>query len=515
MAEDKTFIFTTFGSDGAATAALLLQAFPAAKMVLTSANRLPDSLRDIEGKGGRVIICGVGAGENLSVLLQSLAEMPKRLTVEWLCGRGYLDACKPELAEHCECVFLPAASNAECALMHYKIERSRSTGFILELAEDFSSKRADIPELRQWWHDYIKACAGQYFKYGDSRAYLDCIRKLSGKQAISELDRNLVDAWRKGGERAQPIGNSPAMQNLRGLIGRIGPVEAPVLILGPSGAGKEVAARLLHETSKRAGAPFVAINCAILSASADMASDRLFGHVAGAFTGASKDGIGAFEAAEGGTLFLDEVAELPLEAQTKLLRALEEREITPLGTVKARAVNVRVLAATNRSLPRMVREGAFRLDLYHRLNVLRLQVPSLAERRDDIRSIGRAVLHELKGEGYPLTLREEDWRAAEEYEWPGNIRQLANLLRRAAYLGQSLREIIEQERREDAQEAGESGGCADARFRLFLPNSAEAAQPEAEIRRAYIRHVYALCGESPGKAAQILKISPNTIRSWV
>ncbi len=520
----RVILLTSFGSDGAATAALALRKHPQAQIIATSAGRLAETLRECSGvapagasrAAGRVqvLICGVGVNDGFAAVRDALQRLHDAgAEVIWLCGRGYMREYQPELQSLCKTVFTSRASNAECALNYLALKQDLHSQLLLELAADFVEGRP-VPEDRQWWHDYLRASADRYFQYDDATAFVEAVRLLSSGEELGAQQRQEVLKWRAGGRKAVPLGNSAPMKQMRRMIAKLGPVEAPVLILGPSGAGKELTARLLHESSRRRGGPFVAVNCAVLSASSDLASDRLFGHVAGAYTGATKDSPGAFEAAEGGTLFLDEAGELPLLVQTQLLRALEEKEISPLGTVKTRQVNVRILAATNRPLLKMVQEGSFRLDLYHRLNVLRVRVPSLAERREDIRSIARGVLHELKAEGILLRPSEEDWRAAESYDWPGNIRQLVNLLRRAAYMGTTLAQVIAEEFQQEGGEGTFAPDWLEERA-FFLPGTVEEARPEAEVRRRYIRHVYDLCGQSSQTAARTLGISVNTLRAWL
>ncbi len=511
-------IITTFGSDGAASAALLLRNIPKAKIIVTSANRLGAALHELSAESkDRLYICGVGVGENLTEILLALNKLKTaKSETLWFCGRGYLDDVAKDLEGNAELVFNKGQSNCECICDYFKYPaKDKYVSFLLNLAADYTenvSLASDrkLPENRQWWHDFIRASADDYFKYDTLNTYKQCIKKLAGLAEVSEHDHKEVEQSRASGLKAQPLGNSTAIRKMRRLITRIGPVDAPVLIIGPSGAGKELAARLLHEASSRAANPFIAINCAILSANSDLAHDRLFGHVQGAYTGATSDSPGAFEAAEGGTLFLDEVAELPLSVQTQLLRALEEKEVSPLGTFKSRPVNVRIVAATNRPLQQMVENNEFRLDLYHRLNVLRLPVPSLSERQDDLKSIARSVIMNLKNEGHNLKISEKDWECAREYHWPGNVRQLINLLRRAAYMGMSLSEVINEER---SLESAPVSNPAD--LSLFRPSSLETVSPEADIRRAYIRHVYELCDKSTTKAAQLLNITTNTLRAWL
>lgn len=512
MAKNKNIIIiTTFGTDGAVSAALALEKFPKAKVVTTSTNRLHTTLKELEKNSGSAIyICGVGAGENFSQTTTALAKLKKNSNnITWLCGRGYMSPYESELKSNCNTFFKEFPSNSALAAKYFQVEINNKNTAMLELANEFISNTEEMPDDHKWWHDLIRASASRYFKYDDTKSYIDCIKKLAGLKDPTQKDQDEVDNWRANGERTQLIGNSSALKKLRKQIALIGPVEAPVLILGESGSGKELAARLVHESSVRAKGPFVAVNCAVLSTSSDLAHDKLFGHVKGSYTGANKDNIGAFEAAEGGTLFLDEFAELPVSAQTQLLRALEENEIVPLGSITPRTVDVRVIAATNGNLPKMIKDGKFRLDLYYRLNVLPLKVPSLRERLEDMKSIARSFIHQLSTTGYTLELTSTDWKAAEEYHWPGNIRQFINLMRRCAYMKITLREAIRQELDEEPPQHTAEG------LEAYAPNSLKAALPESEIRRKYMKHVLELADGSHLKAAHTLNISVNTLKRWV
>ncbi|MFC1609615.1 sigma 54-interacting transcriptional regulator [Myxococcota bacterium] len=238
------------------------------------------------------------------------------------------------------------------------------------------------------------------------------------------------------------IGSAPAMRRLYALLERIEPVDYTVLIRGPTGAGKELVAREIHNHSKRATKPFEVFDCGAVPS--NLAESLLFGHTRGAFTGALTSHRGVFERAHQGTVFLDEIGELPLELQPKLLRILETREVHPLGGDKGQPVDVRVVAATNRDITREVEEGRFREDLYFRLNVVTLEIPPLRARREDIPEMVRYFVAELgdnKLEISPLTL--ELFTSA--YDWPGNVRELRNAIARVLCLGSPPESIDHQE----------------------------------------------------------------------
>lgn len=227
------------------------------------------------------------------------------------------------------------------------------------------------------------------------------------------------------------IGQAPAIQTLRKKIAKLARSQAPVHINGESGSGKEVAARLIHKNGPRATGAFVAVNCGAIPP--ELMESELFGHVKGSFTGASQNKIGLFQAAAGGTLFLDEVADLPLAMQVKLLRAIQEKSIRPVGANEEMATDIRLLSATHKDLSKEVEEGRFREDLYYRINVIDLHVPSLRERAEDIPMLANAILSQLaKSEGNErVTLDDSALDALSRYNFPGNVRELENMLERA------------------------------------------------------------------------------------
>ena len=239
---------------------------------------------------------------------------------------------------------------------------------------------------------------------------------------------------KKVGKRNQMIGESEAISRVRSIIEKVAPTEARVLITGSNGTGKEVVAHLIHENSQRAKGPMVEVNCAAIPS--ELIESELFGHMKGSFTGAVKDRAGKFEQADGGTLFLDEIGDMSLSAQTKVLRALQENEITRVGSDKTIKVNVRVLAATNKNLKQEIEKGNFREDLFHRLNVIPIHVPDLKDRKEDIPLL---VNHFVQ-----LICDEQGWKnkhisqqaieALQQHHWPGNIRELRNVVERLIIL---------------------------------------------------------------------------------
>jgi two-component system nitrogen regulation response regulator GlnG len=243
-----------------------------------------------------------------------------------------------------------------------------------------------------------------------------------------------VSGVRSEDDEAMPIvGRSPPMQEIYRLVARLTDTELTVLISGESGTGKELVARALHDFGRRRQGPFIALNMAAVPR--DLIEAELFGHEKGAFTGATQKGIGRFQQAQRGTLFLDEIGDMPLDAQTRLLRVLQQGEYTTVGGRAVIKTDVRIVAATNRNLRQLVRQGLFREDLFYRINVVPIQMPPLRERTEDIPSLVRHFLSQAEAEG--MQSKVLDAGALDElktYGWPGNVRELENLIRRLAAL---------------------------------------------------------------------------------
>ena len=230
------------------------------------------------------------------------------------------------------------------------------------------------------------------------------------------------------------LGGSVAMEQLREMIARVARSQAPVHICGESGTGKELVARMIHESGPRRGGPFVAVNCGAIPT--ELMESELFGHKRGSFTGAVADKKGLVQSAEGGTLFLDEVADLPLHMQVKLLRVVQEKTVRPVGEAREETVDVRILSATHKNLADLVAQGLFREDLFYRINVIELRVPALRERSSDIREIAEAILERLarRAHGSATQISDAAMKVLEAYPFPGNVRELENVLERALTL---------------------------------------------------------------------------------
>ncbi len=276
----------------------------------------------------------------------------------------------------------------------------------------------------------ISALKAGAFDFISKPISLDSLRKLVNTALKLEGDTSIASS----AVSQDLIGSAPVVQTLRKQIAKLARSQAPVHIMGESGSGKEVVARLIHNNGPRATGAFVAVNCGAIPP--ELMESELFGHVKGSFTGATQDKLGLFQAASGGTLFLDEVADLPLAMQVKLLRAVQEKAVRPVGASEEQATDIRLLSATHKDLAMEVEEGRFRKDLFYRINVIDLHVPSLRDRIDDLPELAQAILQRIAAESGNdhAHLAPSAIGALSEHDFPGNVRELENILERALAL---------------------------------------------------------------------------------
>ena len=291
----------------------------------------------------------------------------------------------------------------------------------------FASVRSAVDSMKQGAVDYI----AKPFSHDEM---LLSVERIVGENRIRRQNRALKLDIARAYPVAGMVGNSSAMQEVFARVDKVAPTDATVLVVGESGTGKELVARALHERSGRSGAPMITMNCAAIPS--NLVESDMFGHEKGAFTGAVGAQEGVIEAADGGTLFLDEIGELPLEAQSRLLRVLQDGEIRRVGAARTRRVDVRLVVATHRDLPRMVAESTFREDLYFRLRVVEIHLPPLRERDGDILELAEVLLAKSCERLHKAALiLDSDARAAmQAYSWPGNVRELEHAIERAVIL---------------------------------------------------------------------------------
>ena len=279
----------------------------------------------------------------------------------------------------------------------------------------------------------VAAMKAGAFDFVSKPVDLQLLRRLVGSALKLRTPSGSAGVHARGDARL--LGDSPKMVEIRRLVARLARNQAPVFITGESGTGKELAARLIHAQGPRAEGAFVAVNCGAIPQ--ELVESELFGHKKGSFTGAVADKEGLFQAAEGGTLFLDEVADLPLPAQVKLLRAIQEKRVRPVGAQQELAVDVRIISASHRDLTDEVEQGRFRQDLYYRIDVIELRMPSLREHPQDIPMLAARALERISryhADRGPMRLSNDALEALERYRFPGNVRELENILERATAL---------------------------------------------------------------------------------
>ena len=390
----------------------------------------------------------------------------------------------------------------------------------LELLACLNARHPQLPVVITTAHSDLESAVNAYqsgaFEYLPKPFDVD-VAVATVRRAVLLQKEQTSPATPPTAPATEIIGKAPAMQEVFRAVGRLAHSNITVMIEGASGTGKELVAQALHRHSPRAGAAFVALNMAAIPS--ELIESELFGHERGAFTGAREQRVGRFEQANGGTLFLDEIGDMPAQAQTRLLRVLAEGEFFRVGGRVSVKVDVRIITATHRDLRALVASGAFREDLYHRLNVIRVHVPPLAERRTDIPALAEhflaAAARELGGE--PKTLRPDALRFLQTLDWPGNVRQLENTCNWLTVMAPG-REIHIEDLPPELNDAGQAPGgdwqqLLGAWARDKLAEGAKAILDDAlpAFERTMIRAALATTSGRKGEAAQLLGWGRNTL----
>jgi two-component system response regulator PilR (NtrC family) len=366
----------------------------------------------------------------------------------------------------------------------------------------FSTTETAIAAMKAGAHDYLT----KPFKLDEVGLVVD---RAMEKRRLSRENLALRDEIKGRYKLERLLGKSPPMQRVFDILRKIASTRTSVLLIGESGTGKELAARALHELSQRSDRPFVPVNCGAIPES--LIESELFGHVRGAFTGANTDKQGLFEAAHNGTLLLDEVAELPIAMQVKLLRVLQERKVKPVGGVAEREVDVRIVAATNRDLETEVEKGTFRQDLYYRLNVIQLRMPPLRERREDLPLLVDHFVRKFSAEHERNVVRAEPeaMSALMAYHFPGNVRELENMIERAVTLSTTDRLALDAFPNLVGLPPAQTGATAVGN----LPEDGlDLEHHLEEYERSIIIKALERTGGNRTEAARLLRVSFRSIR---
>ena len=522
MEKNDDLILTGWGhAEYVAAAAVALKALGGrADVKGVSRRRLPEFLAQLAAEEGeprwkRLFLLGLSLGGDPETLAAALAGLKSRgVSATWISAFEMPEAVAAALDGLLEVRCHPGKGLLKAVGLSFKADVKPFIPFAADAVAPGRNDRvaADV-------RDYlalIEAAQFHYRNYQDETLYARAARCLANgvrPQAWEPGLRRAVEHYGRYGGR-ELIGNSREIATLRDRINRAAAHEhARVLILGESGTGKETVAQQIHTKSPRRDMPFVAFNCA--SVNGDLLEDRFFGHERGAFTNAVERTDGLFALADGGTLFLDEIGDMPSEVQALLLRVLEGGRFMRVGGREELTCDVRLITATNRDLPAMVRAGRFREDLFQRLNVVQLRTPSLREHMGDVPAIANHWWRKYHGNH---VLGEAQLSALMDYDYPGNVRELINILDRATALEEDDFELVMREHKE--MNAGLSGVAAAPKADAVqgaVQGGAPGGAPERleDAIRLHVRRVYEKYGKNLTRAAEALDISRNTVRKYL
>ena len=492
-------ILTGWGyHDYTAAAAATLKIFGnKADVCGVSRRRLPEMLAEAGSKWDKIVILGVSLSGDVAALKAALAKLRKKgVKVFWISAFAAPDDVAAEVKGLLDCRIGDCDSILEAVGIAFKADVSEF--------KPFADESMSSPLAVRQYHELIEAAQYAYRNFQNEESYQRVVRYIASgirPEAWEPETQTLLANYHRYGGR-ELAGKSEAMRTLQETINKVAAhPDARALIIGESGTGKETVAEQIHNKSARKNEPFIAFNCA--SVSPALLESRFFGHVKGAFTDAQQQTDGLFQMAKGGTLFLDEIGEMPPEAQALLLRVLEGGRYRRVGGAEELVADVRLITATNRNLPERVREGAFRADLYQRLNVVQIRVPALRDHKEDIADIANAWWRKHHDQA---TLSAEQIAALCDYDYPGNVRELINILDRATVLDETDFVALMKEHREmnaGLEPPKETASAED------VPDNLE------EAVRCHVRKVYEKCGRNMTETAKALGVARNTVRKYL
>jgi two-component system, NtrC family, response regulator PilR len=378
-------------------------------------------------------------------------------------------------------------------------------GTVVIMISAYSSTETAVEAMNSGAYDYVP-------KPFDKDELIETIAKALKLRTIEQEKESLEGELKENVHFGMIVGSSPAMQHIYKMILQVSKTKSNVLVTGESGTGKELIARAIHQESERREHPFVAINCGGIPET--LMESELFGHKKGSFTGAAGDKRGLFQEAHKGTIFLDEIGDLSLPIQVKLLRAVQEKSIRPVGGIDDIAVDIRIISATNKQLEKEVIEGKFREDLFYRLNVIEIRVPALRERKQDLRPLAQHFLEKYSREMGKEIAKFSSYAIdmLQKYDFPGNIRELENLLERSVALS-TTNIILPDSLALSVHKRRWIEGVKDRRFDLDdVPKGVSLDAILEEIERAYLKRALECCNGSKNKAADLLGVSFRSLR---
>lgn len=512
----KTAILTAHKDTYYTAAALLLKAIKEADLLFTSADNFHNDLVKLKDTGyEKLYIIGVRFKDDykqeIKAALEAILETKKKVKIYTIEDR--FEIKKPEATFFYKMLTTSEEGKEGKKLIDYiyELEKPPEPDYsrLKDLYDLFESqelqKPCKKPEEICDIAEYVHYSINMYWKWqvGDDDKLREMILKLANN-AVTATDIETAKNYDMNNYLLS--GSGTAVSVLRKNIERVGKYkDAPVLIYGETGTGKEIAARMIHDASERQEKPFMPINCAGIPA--NLMESMLFGHAKGAFTGADRDKKGVVEEADGGTVFLDEMTEMPMEVQAKFLRFLEDFQFVPLGSTASKKANVRILAATNTNIKEMIKEGKFRADLYYRISGVELYIPSLKERKEDLEALANVILYRLfREQGYErVILTKKEFEMLKTYDWPGNIRQLQKFLMRAIIFkarGEDFKKLLKEMAAGD-EETVPSGG-------LINDNTVTTI---SDAEKWAIKKALRLNAMNKSKAAKGLGIALNTLKT--